>query len=71
METDRTAADGDSIDDAMARQLEERRRTLPNRRASDRQAKPRQERRAICSYCFQTGDHATVRQCLAALERRS
>jgi len=70
METKQTAANGGSIDDQMARQLEERRRTLPNRRGSDRQARPRQERRAICSYCYQAGDHATVKQCLAALERR-
>jgi hypothetical protein len=70
METNRTEPSGNSIDDAMARRIEERRRILPNRRAGDRPGGSRQERRAICSYCYQPGDHATPKQCLAALERR-
>ena len=55
-----------AINDAMARALD-RRAARPERRRSA--ATPRAERRTICSYCFQHGDHPTPASCLRALER--
>jgi hypothetical protein len=54
-----------AIDEAMARQLEERRKQRPERR--QRTAPVERERRALCQYCFQPGDHRTPAQCLRAL----
>jgi hypothetical protein len=62
-----TEGEGHAINDRMAEQLERRRRLQPERRQTTRA--PRTERRRICSYCFQHGDHRTVAQCLRALER--
>ena len=67
-------SDGEAgaIDDRMAAQMELRRSERPDRRQEgrDRRAKPpSSERRKICRYCFQRGDHPTVSHCLRALER--
>jgi hypothetical protein len=57
----------DAINDQMAAQIERRRREMPDQR---RRAGPRTtERRQICSYCFQRGDHPTAAHCMRALER--
>jgi hypothetical protein len=63
-----TTREGTTIDDQMARQLERRRQQHPDRRRATA-ASSGLERRRICSYCFQRGDHRTVAQCLRALER--
>jgi hypothetical protein len=55
-------------DEQAARSVVERRRERPDRRR--RPAPPHEmERRRICGYCYQEGDHATPAQCLRALER--
>jgi hypothetical protein len=56
-----------NINDRMAEQIERRRRDRPERR--QRSERINLERRKICSYCFQPGDHQTPAQCLRALER--
>jgi len=62
-------AEAAAINDDMARQMELRRQARPERR---RLADPMSvERRKICSYCFQPGDHPTAAHCLRALERSS
>jgi len=63
-----------AINDRMAAQIEQRRRATPNRRqqADDRRRSaksPLPDRRRICAYCFQRGDHPTAAHCLRALER--
>jgi hypothetical protein len=59
----------DAINDRMAAQIERRRRERPDQRRSSNP--PVIERRAICAYCFQRGDHPTAGHCLRALERGS
>ena len=64
--------DADAINDQMVRQMELRRRKTPERRrqtSSDAAGGERKdkERRVICSFCFQPGDHRTPAQCLRAL----
>jgi hypothetical protein len=71
----RNVSDGDpaAIDDRMAARIEQRRLATPNRRqqAHDRRDPTRDaaDRRAICEYCFQAGDHPTPAHCMRALER--
>jgi hypothetical protein len=67
-ELNRTNEEADAINEQMARQIAERRDQRPERRQSSRGA-PKTERRRICSYCFQPGDHPTPHHCLRALER--
>ena len=55
-------------DDLMVRQMEERRRQKAERRAPTPRTPTTPERRKICSYCFQPGDHQTPAQCLRALD---
>jgi hypothetical protein len=58
-----------AIDDEMVRRIEQRRLERQERR---RQSQPVDvERRQVCSFCFQRGDHRTAADCLRALERRS
>ena len=59
--------DADAINDQMAAQIERRRRERPNQRQSS--IPPAVERRVICSYCYQRGDHPTAAHCMRALER--
>jgi hypothetical protein len=59
----------DAINDRMAAQIEQRRRQTPDRRR--RASRPVVERRLICGYCFQRGDHPTPGHCLRALERET
>ena len=61
--------DADAINDQMVAAMEERRRGLPNRRASSATQKPMVDRRRICGYCYQRGDHPTAAHCMRALER--
>jgi hypothetical protein len=58
----------DKTNDEMARQMEERRLSRPERR-SGASVPVTPERRAVCAYCFQRGDHPTPAHCLRALER--
>jgi hypothetical protein len=66
-ERNRSELEADAINDRMAAEIEQRRRQMPNQR---RQSKaPAVERRKICAYCFQRGDHPTAAHCMRALER--
>lgn len=58
-----------AINEQMVRQMELRRQQQPERRQRGGASAPTLERRAICSYCFQHGDHPSPVQCLRALER--
>jgi hypothetical protein len=60
--------EADAINDQMVAAME-RRRGLPNRRESSTVRQPSAERRRICGYCFQRGDHPTAAHCMRALER--
>jgi hypothetical protein len=60
--------EADAINDQMVAAIE-RRRGMPNRRESSTARQPSVERRRICGYCFQRGDHPTAAHCMRALER--
>lgn len=62
--TDRQA---EALNDQMVRQMELRRQQRPERR--QQRVATAQERRKVCAFCFQTGDHPTPAHCLRALER--
>lgn len=65
-----TAAEAGAIDERMVREMERRRQAQPERRQGLGSSLPRaDERRRICAFCHQTGDHHTPAQCLRALER--
>jgi hypothetical protein len=66
-EDSRTQQDADAINEQMVQQIEERRRERPDRR--QRTVPLAADRRRVCSYCFQPGDHPTAKDCLRALER--
>lgn len=57
----------DDVNDLMVQQMERRRQERHERRTQPRP--PTVERRTICSYCFQRGDHPTAAHCMRALER--
>jgi hypothetical protein len=59
--------EANAINEQMVRQIEQRRRERQDRRK--RTVTPSVERRVVCSYCFQRGDHPTPAHCLRALER--
>ncbi|MDQ3348726.1 MAG: hypothetical protein M3545_12240 [Acidobacteriota bacterium] len=59
--------DGEAVNEAMVQAMARRRQQLPEKRRVV--AAPRVERRQVCGYCFQHGDHRTPAQCLRALER--
>ena len=61
--------EADAINDQMVAAMEQRRRGMPNRRQSSADRQPSVERRRICGYCFQRGDHPTAAHCMRALER--
>jgi hypothetical protein len=65
--------EADAINEQMVAAMEQRRQGLPNRRQSsdDRPRSPVVERRRICGYCYQRGDHPTPTHCMRALERPS
>jgi hypothetical protein len=56
-----------AIDDAMVEAMTKRRVERMERRQGVRT--PKVERRRLCGYCFQPGDHSTPAACLRALER--
>jgi hypothetical protein len=60
--------DANAVNDRMVQQMEQRRRERQERR-THRAGSPSVERRRICGYCFQRGDHQTAAQCMRALER--
>ena len=61
------AQEADAINERMVQQIEQRRQQRQERR--QRSVAPAVERRVICAYCFQRGDHPTPAHCLRALER--
>lgn len=64
--------EADAINEQMVAAMEQRRQGLPNRRersADSSVSRPRVERRRICGYCYQRGDHPTAAHCMRALER--
>jgi hypothetical protein len=66
---DVTERQATSVNDEMVRQIELRRLAQPERRKRVDGAVRTQERRRICSFCHQPGDHWTAAQCLRSLER--
>jgi hypothetical protein len=62
-----TNQEAEAINDQMAAAME-RRRAMPNQR-TESTAQPREDRRRVCGYCFQRGDHPTAAHCMRALER--
>ena len=62
-----SSREADAINEAMVQAMERRRASRPDRRHSTHT--PQIERRTICKYCFQHGDHPTPASCLRALER--
>jgi hypothetical protein len=71
MDERRTEQDADEINEQMVRQMELRRQERPERRQRPSVQPVGGERRRICSFCYQPGDHRTANQCLGALERCS
>ena len=61
--------DADAINDEMVKQMELRRLARPERRQRSAAQPAGGERRQVCSFCHQPGDHRTAAQCLRALER--
>lgn len=59
--------EANGINDLMVQQMEQRRRERQERRKALRPQTP--ERRRVCSFCFQEGDHPTAAHCRRALER--
>jgi hypothetical protein len=59
--------EAEGINELMVRQMEQRRRERQERRKNPRPAAT--ERRRVCSFCFQEGDHPTAAHCRRALER--
>jgi hypothetical protein len=64
-----TQQEADAINERMAAAMDQRRRARPERRTQRSAAKPSTERRRICGYCYQAGDHPTAAHCMRALER--
>ena len=64
-----TAHEDTPGDELRVRELALSRRAHPDRRNSQSSARPARERRKMCAYCFQPGDHPTPGHCLRALER--
>jgi hypothetical protein len=51
--------------------MELRRQARPDRRKRVESSAPvATERRRICAFCYQSGDHPTPAHCLRALERK-
>jgi hypothetical protein len=58
-----------TINELLVRQMELRRRALPEQRQSPASTAPvANERRRICAFCSQRGDHPTPARCLRALK---
>jgi hypothetical protein len=67
-----TPEQADAINEQMVRKMEERRKSRPERRQTatrSGRASASNERRRICSFCYQPGDHPTPAHCRRALER--
>jgi hypothetical protein len=59
--------EANALNEKMVRQMELARQQRPERRQE--RVATANERRRICSFCFQPGDHPTPAHCLRALER--
>jgi len=59
--------EANALNEKMVRQMELARQQRPERRQE--RVATANERRRICSFCFQSGDHPTPAHCLRALER--
>lgn len=68
MEDINSQQEADAVNDGMVQAMDRRRRARPERRRAVA-ATPRIERRKVCTYCFQPGDHLTAASCRRALER--
>jgi hypothetical protein len=67
--TTATPQDETTINELMVRQMNLRRQALPEQRqASGPHKAVANERRRICGFCCQRGDHPTPAHCLRALE---
>jgi hypothetical protein len=67
-----TQQEADLINERMVRQMELRREARPERRQrAATRAPAAKERRSICAFCFERGDHPTPVHCLRALEREA
>jgi hypothetical protein len=65
-----TQQEATTVNDEMVRKMNLRRKESPERRRPlPSHAPVSGERRRICSFCYQPGDHQTAAQCLSALER--
>ena len=64
-----TNEEAEAINERMARAMAERRKVKPERRRTRSTAGAGVERRRICGYCYQPGDHPTAAHCMRALER--
>jgi hypothetical protein len=65
-----TQQEATTVNDEMVRKMNLRRKERPERRRPSLSTVPVvRERRRICSFCYQPGDHQTAAQCLSALER--
>src|SRR5688572_2489849 len=59
-----------AINEQMVQQMALRRQALPEQRRASGSSRPvAKERRRICAFCCQRGDHPTPAHCLRALER--
>ena len=65
-----------TVNDEMVKQMNLRRQARPERRQRAASGVPAVsvvpasgERRRVCGFCYQPGDHPTAAQCLRALER--
>jgi hypothetical protein len=69
-EPGRTAREGDVINEQMIRDMDARRLARPERRQRvESSGSVTNERRRICAFCYQSGDHPTAAHCRRALER--
>ena len=59
--------EAEAVIDRITAEIAQRRRELPDQRHAPKP--PAFDRRTICGYCFQRGDHPTGVHCLRALEQ--
>jgi hypothetical protein len=64
-----TEQEAAAIQAEMVKQMERRRMERPERRQRPSAGPLARERRRLCLFCYQPGDHRTAAECLGALER--
>ena len=71
MDQGTTPQEADTINEQMVRDMEQRRQARPERRQPRVEPGARaKERRHICAFCYQPGDHPSPLHCIRALERQ-